>query len=60
MGKCYSFAEQGNTELADLFEKTAKAERLEHFAEEAKRAGLIGNDQANLQRPNRGRVSRPH
>jgi len=40
--------QQSNTELADLFEKTAKVERMEHFAEEAKLAGLIGDDQANL------------
>jgi rubrerythrin len=38
----------GNTELADLFEKTAKVERLEHLAEEAELVGLIGDDQANL------------
>jgi rubrerythrin len=38
----------GNTELADLFEKTAKVERFEHFSEEADMAGLVGNDQANL------------
>lgn len=38
----------GNTELADLFEKTAKVERLEHFAEEAQLAGIVGDDQANL------------
>ena len=38
----------GNSELADLFEKTAKVERLEHFAEEAQLLGLIGDNQANL------------
>ena len=38
----------GNKELADLFEKTANTERLEHFAEEAQLAGLIGNDVNNL------------
>ncbi len=38
----------GNAELADLFEKTAKVERMEHFKEEADLAGLIGDDQANL------------
>src|SRR6516225_768485 len=31
----------GNMELADLLETTAKTERLEHFAEEAKLAGLV-------------------
>ncbi|HEV2275297.1 MAG TPA: rubrerythrin family protein [Acidobacteriaceae bacterium] len=38
----------GNPELADLLEKTAKTERFEHFAEEAKLAGLVGSDAANL------------
>ena len=38
----------GNTELAQLFEKTAKEERLEHFAEEAGLAGLVGTDADNL------------
>jgi rubrerythrin len=39
----------GNTELADLFEKTAKVERFEHFAEEAELAALVGSDADNLQ-----------
>jgi rubrerythrin len=38
----------GNKELADLFEKTANTERLEHFAEEAQLAGLVGSDTDNL------------
>jgi rubrerythrin len=38
----------GNTELAQLFEKTANEERLEHFAEEAGLAGIVGNDIDNL------------
>ena len=38
----------GNTELADLFEKTANTERFEHFAEEAQLAGLVGSDADNL------------
>lgn len=38
----------GNKELADLFEKAARTERLEHFAEEAKLSGLIGTDAENL------------
>lgn len=38
----------GNAELADLFENTAKVERQEHFAEEAELAGLIRDDPANL------------
>ena len=40
--------QEGNTELADLFENTAKTERYEHFAEEAKLAGLVGSDADNL------------
>lgn len=50
--KYMAFAEHarktGNTELADLLEKTAKTERLEHFAEEAKLAGLVGSNAENL------------
>jgi len=46
------YAEQarrsGNTALANLFEQTAKTERLEHLAEEAKLAKLVGDDAANL------------
>jgi len=38
----------GNKELADLFEKTANTERFEHFAEEAKLAGLVRSDADNL------------
>jgi rubrerythrin len=38
----------GNKDLAELFEKTANVERLEHFAEEAELAGLIGSDADNL------------
>lgn len=38
----------GNEELANLFEKTANTERLEHFAEEARVAGLVGSDAENL------------
>ena len=40
--------QQGHTELAELFEKIAKEERLEHFAEEAELAGLVGTDADNL------------
>ena len=40
--------ESGNVALANLFEQTAKTERLEHFKEEATVAGLIGTDKANL------------
>ena len=39
----------GNTKLARLFEKTAKVERFEHFAEEAELLGLVGSDKKNLQ-----------
>ena len=46
------FAEQarrnGNTELAELFEKTAKMEHLEHLREHAELAGVVGTDQENL------------
>jgi rubrerythrin len=38
----------GRPELADLFERTAHTERLEHFAEEAELVGLVGNDEDNL------------
>lgn len=38
----------GNEEVAKLFEKAAKTERFEHFAEEAKLAGLVGSDAQNL------------
>lgn len=40
--------QSGNKELADLFESSAKTERFEHFAEEAKIAGLVGSDADNL------------
>lgn len=46
------FAEQarksGNPELADLFEKTAKVERMEHLREEANLAGIVGSNEDNL------------
>ena len=38
----------GDVELADLLEKTAKTERFEHLAEEAKLAGLVGSNSQNL------------
>lgn len=38
----------GNKELAELFEKAAKTERFEHFAEEAELYGLVGSDAENL------------
>lgn len=38
----------GNTELAELFEKTANVEHLEHLREEAMLAGLVGSDADNL------------
>lgn len=46
------FAEQarkdGHPEIAELFEKTAKVEREEHFAEHAKLAGFVRTDAENL------------
>ena len=39
----------GNTELADLFERTAKVERFEHLQEEANLAQLVRDDAANLE-----------
>lgn len=38
----------GRPELADLFERTARAERFEHFAEEAELVGMVGSDEDNL------------
>jgi len=38
----------GNTEVAELFEKTANVERFEHFTQEAKLVGLVGDDNVNL------------
>lgn len=52
------FAQQarknGREELASLFEKTAETERLEHFAEEAELAWLVGSDDDNLRNAIRG------
>jgi rubrerythrin len=46
------FAEQarknGNTQLADMFEKTAKMELTEHLREHAELFGLVSTDQENL------------
>lgn len=44
----------GNQELAKLFEDAAKTERFEHFAEEARLAGLVGTDAENLKDAMRG------
>lgn len=38
----------GNAELADLFENTAKVEHKEHLQEEAELAGIVGSDADNL------------
>src|SRR5690242_8287267 len=38
----------GNNQLADLFAKTARVERFQHFAEETQLAGLVGSDADNL------------
>lgn len=50
--KYMAFAEHarksGEVKLADFLEQTAKTERFEHFAEEAKLAGLIGSNSDNL------------
>jgi len=40
----------GHPEIAELFENTAKTERFEHFAQEAKLAGLVGTTQENLRK----------
>jgi rubrerythrin len=40
--------QDGNTELADLFEKTAAVEHLEHMREQANLAGIIHGDIENL------------
>ncbi len=40
--------QNGNTELAELLENTAKEELLEHFAEEADLAELVRSDADNL------------
>lgn len=40
--------QHGRSALAELFEKTAGQERLEHFAEEAELLGLAGPDEDNL------------
>lgn len=39
---------EGLTSVADLFERSAKAELDEHFAEAAAMSGLVGDDAANL------------
>ncbi len=38
----------GNVKLANMLDATAKTERFEHFAEEAKLAGIVGSDADNL------------
>lgn len=40
--------QSGNERLARLLEETARTERFEHFAEEAKLAGVVGSDEQNL------------
>ena len=40
--------QHSNVELANLFRKAANTERLQHFAEEAQLAGLVGRDADNL------------
>ena len=38
----------GRSEIADLFEATARTELLEHFAQQAGLVGLVGTDADNL------------
>lgn len=38
----------GRPDIAAAFERAAKTERFEHFAEEAALAGLVGSDRENL------------
>lgn len=40
--------QSGREDLAKLFEESAKTERFEHLAEEAKLAGIVGSDAENL------------
>jgi rubrerythrin len=40
--------QNGNAELANLFTKAANTERFQHFAEEARLAGLVGSEADNL------------
>jgi rubrerythrin len=40
--------QNGNEQLAKSFEETAKTERFEHFAEEARMAGLVRSDAENV------------
>lgn len=40
--------QSGHEDIAKLFESAARKEHLEHFAEEAKLAGLVGTDAENL------------
>ena len=46
--------QNGNEQLATLFENTAKTERFEHFAEEAKLAGLVRSDAENVKEAMQG------
>jgi rubrerythrin len=46
--------QNGNEPLANLFENTAKTERFEHFAEEAKLAGLVRSDAENVKEAMQG------
>src|SRR5690242_1808448 len=44
----------GRPDLADLFERTATMERLEHFADEAELVGLVGRNADNVQEAMKG------
>lgn len=46
--------QSGHTDIADLFERTARTELSEHFRELAKIGQLVGSDAENLQDANRG------
>lgn len=56
--KYMSYAEHarqsGHTDIADLFERTAKTELSEHFRELAQIGQLIGSDTENLRDADRG------
>jgi rubrerythrin len=41
--------EEGHAEIADLLERVAREERLEHFREFAELYGLVGDTEENLQ-----------
>jgi rubrerythrin len=50
--------ETGHSDIADLFEQTAKVEHLEHFREMAELARLAGTDAQNLEDAIRGETQK--